>query len=494
MLHRTTTGRRRRGVLGIAVAAGLAAACLIPATAASADEEGRGGGHTPPSVAGELMNYAVNAERANRGQTKQVERAVEAASGTIIASYPELGVVIAQSDNANFAEAVRRDRHVESAGATRTVPVAETDATHPGEPAQTLQRMQSRSEVAEGSQLEAVEEVVPDPREGEQWDMAAIGVPEAHAVTEGSDRVLVAVIDSGIDGDHPDLAAAIDRGASASCLSGVADGAEDAWQPTTSSHGTHVAGTIAAQRNGVGIVGVAPGARVSAVKVVNDDGYIFAEAAICGFMHAAATGADISNNSYYVDPWMYWCGDDADQGAVLTAVTRAVEYSERRGVLNVAAAGNASTDLANTVSDDSSPNDGTPIERPIDAGCLDIPTEIDGVVTVSSTQADGAKSGFSNYGLGVIDVAAPGSAILSTIDGGGYGASSGTSMASPHVAGVAALLASTHPWADPQQLATLLERQAVDVPCPADGVCTGEPRDNAYFGEGLVSASAAVRR
>jgi len=495
-MHQPTTSRRRRTALGLTVVAGLVAACLIPATAATADEQGRGGHQqpAPPYVAGELMNYAVNAERANRGQTKKVERAVEAASGSIIASYPEIGVVIAQSDNANFAAAVRTDDAVESAGATRTAPVPATDATFQGEASQGLQRMQTRSEIAQGSQLESVDEVVPDPREGEQWDMAAIGVQQAHAVTEGSDRVLVAVLDSGIDGDHPDLQAAIDTGASASCLSGVPDASPESWQPTTSSHGTHVAGTIAAQRNGVGIVGVAPGVRLSAVKVVSDDGYIFAESAICGFMHAAATGADISNNSYYVDPWMFWCDDDADQAAVQTAVTRAVQHSERRGVLNVAAAGNSSLDLANKTVDDSSPNDSTPVERPIDAGCLDLPTEIEGVVTVSSTQADGAKSGFSNYGLGVIDVAAPGSAILSTIDGGGYGTSSGTSMASPHVAGVAALLASTHRHAGPAELARLLERQAVDVPCPADGACTGDERDNAYFGEGLVSASAAVAR
>jgi subtilisin family serine protease len=500
-----TAPRRGRAALRLAVAAGLAAACLVPAMpavgadAGTTGTEGRPGhGHTPAPgyEAGPVMNYVVNAERANRGQVKQVERAVADASGTVLASYPETGVVVAQSDNANFAAAVRIHRAVESAGATRTAEVLPTDPTYAGERSANAQRrLQATEGLAAGSQLEAVDEVVPDPLEAQQWDMAAIGVPEAHAVTEGSERVLVAVLDSGIDGDHPDLQAAVDTGASASCLSGVPDGAAESWQPTTSSHGTHVAGTIAAQRNGVGIVGVAPGVRLSAVKVVSDDGFIYPESAICGFMHAAATGADITNNSYYIDPWMFWCGDDADQAAVLTAVERTTAFTERRGVLNVAAAGNSSIDLANKTVDDSSPNDTTPVERPIDAGCLDIPTEIEGVVTVSSTQADGAKSGFSNYGLDVIDVAAPGSAILSTIDGGGYGTSSGTSMASPHAAGVLALLASTHPWAGPEQLAELLERQAVDTACPAgDAACSGGPDDNAYFGEGLVSASAAVQR
>jgi subtilisin family serine protease len=156
--------------------------------------------------------------------------------------------------------------------------------------------------------------------------------------------VLVAVLDSGIEGTHPDLRPNLDTAASAGCLSGSADRSPAAWQPTTSDHGTHVAGTIAAARNGVGIVGVAPGVRMSSIKVVNDDGFIYPEAAICGFLHAAATGADITNNSYYIDPWEFWCDDDADQAAVKEAVDRAVQYTNDRGIVNVAAAGNARRD------------------------------------------------------------------------------------------------------------------------------------------------------
>ena len=475
---------------GLALSTALGVAALTPSAALAAPPA------APAYVQGELQNYAVNVSAANRGQTLKVERAVAAAGGRVVASYAEIGVVIAQSDNAAFAATLRLDRAVDSVGATRTAAVAATDPTYgasdplaPGESG----KGKPGARTDRTPSVEDVTVAVADPRETEQWDMAAIGADQAHQVTDGSPDVLVAVLDSGIQGDHPDLAANIDTAASASCLSGSPDSAYASWQPTTSDHGTHVAGTIAAARNGVGIVGVAPDVQLSSVKVVNDDGFIYAEAAICGFMQAVATGADVTNNSYYIDPWQFWCDDSADQRAVKIAVDRAVQYSQDRGLVNVAAAGNSNVDLAHKTTDSSSPNDTTPVTRPIDAGCEDIPAELDGVVTVSSTDRTGARSSFSNYGEGVIDVAAPGRVILSTVTGGGYGLKSGTSMASPHVAGVVALLKSAHPELSGTALTDLLYAQADDVPCPTGTTtCTGPAQDNGYFGEGLVDALEAV--
>lgn len=496
--RRITHPRSRRGLAaGIALTAALGATVLVPSVAnAAPDSKGK-----PPvvqPVPGPLMNYAVNVTKANRGQTMKVERAVEAAGGAVIESYAEIGVVIAQSSNTLFSQMVASEKAVQSVGATRTAPVGESDATYGvSDPLAAGDAGRLRATGAEAQTkdagVEAQVDVVPDPSESRQWDMAAIGADKAHEITDGSRDVLVAVIDSGIQGDHPDLAANVDVAASASCLSGVADSSYDSWQPTTSSHGTHVAGTIAAARNGIGIVGVAPNVRVSAIKVVNDDGFIYPEAAICGFMHATATDADVTNNSYYIDPWEFWCDNNADQAAVKTAVDRAVQYSQKKGVLNVAAAGNSNIDLANKTVDTGSPNDTVPVTRDVSAGCADIPAELDGVVTVSSTTSTGARSSFSNYGLNVIDIAAPGSSILSTVLGGGYGTSSGTSMASPHVAGVAALLKSAHPKYSGRTLADVLYSQATDVPCPV-GVaqCTGTTADNSFFGDGLVSALKAV--
>jgi len=487
-----TAGRRRGMAAGIALTAALSATFLTPGLANAAPA-------APPSppaeiVHGDVMNYAINVATANQGQTKKVERAVEKSGGEVIASYAEIGVVIAQSDNTVFADTLRFDKAVESVGATRTAPVRAADATYLGAGASSAPERRSAA-VTKDTGVEAAADVVADPLEAEQWDMSLIGADAAHQITDGDRDVLVAVLDSGIEATHPDLAANIDPTVSAGCLSGVPNTAPEAWQPTTSSHGTHVAGTIAAARNGVGIVGVAPNVRLSAVKVVNDSGFIYPEAAICGFMYAAATGADVTNNSYYIDPWMFWCDDNADQAAVKESVDRAVQYSQGLGVVNVAAAGNSNIDLANKTTDSSSPNDTTPAVRPVATGCADIPAELDGVVTVSSATKTSEKSSFSNYGRDVIDVAAPGSSILSTVTGGGYALYSGTSMASPHAAGVAALIKSTHPQVSGQALTGLLSGQATDVPCPVGSIqCVGSTADNGFFGEGMVNALTAVQQ
>ena len=130
-------------------------------------------------------------------------------------------------------------------------------------------------------------------------------------------------------------------------------------------------------------------------------------AASCG---RPTHGVDVTNNSYYTDPWYFNCTDDPDQKALVDAVTRATRYAEKKGTVNVAAAGNENYDLAaDEITDPFSPNDATPGDRVVDPSeCFDIPTQLPGVVTVAATGAKGIKSSFSNYGLGVIDVAAPG--------------------------------------------------------------------------------------
>ena len=469
-MSRTSRSRHRR------LAAGLAASAL----AITALGSGGSALAAPLDETGPLMNFVVNTT-ANNGQVKKTEQAVKAAGGTVVQSWPQIGVVIAQSTNPDFRAAVRAGRNgraVQSVGATRTSAVAEGPAS-----AQSI------------GDVEAAP--VPDPREGEQWDLAAIKADQAHAITDGSRRVLVGVNDSGVDDTHPDLAPNFDAKNSVSCVNnGRPDTTPGAWRPN-SSHGTHVAGTIAAARNGVGIVGVAPGVRIASVKVVNTSGYIFPEYSICGFIWAAEHDMDVTNHSYFIDPWEFWCDDNGDQGAVQESVRRAVAYATGKGVLSVAAAGNSNYDLANKTTDSASPNDGIKVTRPINNDCLDMPTELPGVITVASTTRTGQRSGFSNFGRNVIDVAAPGSSILSTMPGGTYALSSGTSMASPHVAGVAALMKSAHPWWGPQELTKALHKQADDTACPTtapDPRCTGSTANNSFFGEGLVDALDAVKR
>ena len=246
--------------------------------------------------------------------------------------------------------------------------------------------------------------------------MQMIKADQAHTITDGSRNVLVGVLDSGIDADHPDLVANLDVANSVNCVD-AGRPSTTGWEPTTSDHGTHVAGTIAAARNGVGIVGVAPNVRMASVKVVNDDGFIYPEYAVCGFVEAGLKHMDVTNNSYYVDPFEFYCDDQPDQHAAKEAVRRAVNWSTDQGVVHAAAAGNSGKDLSDKtlLTDTGSPDDGTPVTRKLNNTCGDIPTELDGVVTVSSVQRfpagtlDSRLSSFSNRGLGVIDVAAPGS-------------------------------------------------------------------------------------
>ena len=402
---------------------------------------------------------------------------INTACGDLVVYYPQIAVAVATSRSNRFADRIGRDR------ALSAQQVVKSD------------RRKSDETGSVGVDVTGDPGHVPAAdRTPDQWDMAMIKADQAHRVAEGSRDVVVGVLDSGIDPDHPDLRAALDPTTSAGCLTGKADTARAAWEPTTSPHGTHVAGTIAAADDGRGITGVAPGVRIASVKVVDDDGYIFPEYAVCGLMWAAAKGMAVTNNSYFVDPWQLTCDQGAEHVAQ-EAVRRAVDYSTRHGVLTVAAATNENLDLGQTT-----------------ASCRVLPAGLRGVVAVSAVGPDKLKASYSAYGLGVVDVTAPGGevttaerasdeCVLSTVPGG-YERYCGTSMATPHATGVVALLASTHPKASPQQLTRLLTNQAESLPCPADydlsgtgaqdAYCSGYAPYNSFHGHGLVDALAAV--
>jgi subtilisin family serine protease len=485
----------RRRTLAAASAVALGAGVLTTA------------GLTPSAMAaGPDTTYLVLAP--NGGSTDAAAARVAAGNGTVVADYRQIGVLIARSNNPAFTTAVA-GAGVEAVASTAGLGTALDD-----------------SETVSAGDVGGAGDPTGEPLFSRQWDMTQIGVPEAHAVTTGSPNVVVGVLDSGISSTHPDLATQIAKDKSTSCIGGVTNTAEAAWNPTTSDHGTHVAGTIAAAINGVGVTGVAPGVKVAAVKVVNDDGFIYPEAAVCGFVWAAEHGMRLTNNSYYIDPWEFNCRNDARQRPVWQAVQRAIRYSQSKGVLNVASAGNSNVDLQHKFVDSGSPNDGSyPTEdRTITGACVDLPAEAPGVVTVSAVGPTGQKSYYSSYGQGVVTVAAPGGdtrfrtgGAVSTLSDGilsttfntatktnGWGYKQGTSMAGPHVTGVAALALSAHPDMQPGALASFLQRTADAQPCPAgvynpvpaltgyEATCTGGDR-NSFYGAGLVNAYQAVR-
>ena len=125
-------------------------------------------------------------------------------------------------------------------------------------------------------------------------------------------------------------------------------------------HGTHTAGTIAAAKNDIGIVGVAPNVKIAAIKAGTAAGFFFPEAVICAFMWAGSHHLDVTNNSYFADPWLFNCRNDPDQRAIWKAEQRAIRYAMQQGVTVVAALTNQNQDLSKRNIDEISPDNGTP--------------------------------------------------------------------------------------------------------------------------------------
>lgn len=192
----------------------------------------------------------------------------------MVQSYEQIGVIIARSDSTAFTAQLRASHQVDSVGASRTKAVT----AGIGDDTVELATLPAGL-LAAGAD---------EPMQADQWSLGTIGVPEAHRTSLGSRRVTVGVLDSGIDATHEDLAANVDASQSVSCIDNGRPNTDfQAWQPTSSDHGTHVAGTIAAAKNGKGVLGIAPNVRLAAVKVVDDGGYIYPEYAVCGFVWAA---------------------------------------------------------------------------------------------------------------------------------------------------------------------------------------------------------------
>lgn len=262
---------------------------------------------------------------------------------------------------------------------------------------------------------------------------------------ETGDGASVAVLDTGIDAAHEDLAANLGAGAAtefAACSDGCGDAdCLESWDDDH-GHGTHIAGIVGAIDNDVGVMGVAPAVTLHAVKVLRCDGAGAYDDIAAGIQWATEQGHDVVNMSL---------------GGEASAVVRdAVRYADQHGVVLVAAAG----------------NDGPCID------CVSYPAAYDEVIAVSATDADDELADFSSTGP-EIDLAAPGVSVRSTLPGNTYENWSGTSMASPHVAGSAAQLLAT--GTDAPDVRERLEATADDV-----GLADDEQ------GAGRVNVAAAL--
>ncbi|HIT75925.1 MAG TPA: S8 family serine peptidase [Candidatus Avipropionibacterium avicola] len=450
-------------------------------------------------------NFVVLApEDADLGVT---ERAVRHAGGRVLQSWDAIGVVVATSGHDDFADRVRAEPGVSGAGATRDLAAVTKQDVEPADEVSGLGRGTSGGDDRDEADFDR------------QWNLRMIRADAAHRITDGDRSVVVGILDTGIDPSHPDLADNIDPALSVGCTAdGIPDGRVAAWQATSSGHGTHVAGIVGAVRDGEGIVGIAPNVRLASVKVVDNDGYIYPEYALCGILWAAEHEMDVTNNSYLLDPWTRWCGSDPDQAAVQDAMRRALSYSERQQVVTIASAGNDRADLTRPLLDRTSPSNGNPELRRVEPECRPLPSGAPTVVAVSAVGPTATKAYYSNYGAGAIGVTAPGGdawldwraerpvesdTIWSTEAGGGYSWMQGTSMASPHVAGVVALMRSVHPELTAAEVRTRLQDDARTLDCPTsydfnedgrpDAVCEGGAGEG-FYGAGLVDALAAVTR
>jgi subtilisin family serine protease len=451
--------------------------------------------------------------------SRDAANAIPKAGGTLVANYNAIGVIIARSDNDAFRSNLMKNSAIEGVAATEKFATKLSD-----------------DGVNDSAQLVTPSTPAPgnDNLSSLQWDMDQIHAPEARAINGGSSSVVVGDIDTGLDYTHPDLAPNVDDAASVNCLSGVPVPGKVAANDDN-GHGTHTAGTIAAALNGIGIVGVAPNVKIAGIKAGDSAGFFFPEAVVCAFMWAGDHHINVTNNSYFADPWLFNCRNDAEQRAIWKAERRAISYAISKGVVVVAAEGNQADDLAHPTQDATSPDNTNPVLRAIHNDCAVVPVEVPGVIGVNANGNLQLKSFYSSYGVGSADVIAPGGdsvlqrtaaapngRVLSTypatligtclrpvFDGAAtYCYLQGTSMASPHAAGVAALIASRG-ITSPGAVAAKLQNTADPIDCPPDlsiyaffpavdngapQVCQGGLGYNSFNGNGQINALSAVTK
>jgi subtilisin family serine protease len=449
---------------------------------------------------------------------------VAAAGGTIVARYVNVGAVLARSTSASFATALRASAGVDAVGAVSAVHSQLTPLAAAAKPHHTMKPPAPKG----------------DPLSFRQWDMDQIHAPDAHAIATGK-SVLVGELDSGVDITHPDLAGQVNTAASVSCLGGVPNTSPAIWANDILGHGTFTSGTIVAPQNGVGTVGVAPGAKIGMVKVAVDDvndpnfGLVFPDAVVCGIDWGIAHGFDLLNASLTIDPFTapfddIFCSNEPDRAAIVQIVRTAILKAAAKNLTVVAASGNFFLDLANL------PGSGNGVN------CKVLPVSLPKVIGVSAVGVTQLLSWYSDYGLGAVDVAGPGgdnfiadplvtdtaasgqvlgpipAASLFYQGAAGYDGQvqdcakgtcvtyayiQGTSAAAPHVTGVAALVISKFGKQSPDQLLARLSLSAHALPCPPspyDPGATGQPATckgptiyNSFYGAGEVDALAALK-
>ncbi len=574
---------RRPRIIAASGAIALAAGVLISGPAASAAPTVRAA-----TAAESSAGYIVLAKQGASAAALATQ--LTAAGATVSSVNEAVGMVTVSRAGAGFLAVARANAAVAGAAANGVV-------GHVPKPVKVDKQVlkENVGAAAKGGSWSGKPGQGGDPLDAKLWDMQMMNVPEAQAITLGDRRVRVGIIDTGVDASHPDIAPNFDAALSRNftvddpALGDLCNYADcvDPANVDDNEHGTHVAGTIAASLNGMGMSGVAPNVTIVNVRAGQDSGYFLLGPTVDALTYSADAGIDVVNMSFYVDPWLYNCQggapedspeEAAEQNLIIEAMNRALNYAHSKNVTMVAALGNDHDNIDHPRIDRSSPD--FPWSdwhaRTIDpTQCFDLPTQGAHVIGVSSVGPSGRKADYSNWtselGSGSIEVSAPGgffrdgfgtdryrtsenmilsAAPLNVLQANGYvdadgaitpdgegagilkdctakpakGASAcgyyqwlqGTSMASPHAAGVAALVVSRYGKVHagqksmaPDEVRDILMRTAVDHACPAGGVqtytqegrpaaftaqCVGTTEFNGIYGDGIVNAYNAVAR
>jgi subtilisin family serine protease len=521
---------RRLTAGAVATATGLALVLSVPTTSTAA-----------PSAATEYTVVAEDGVAADAAVA-----AITAAGGTVVQRNDRVGVFQVKAQATDFAAKATAADKLIGASARKAIGYA---------PKKDKITKVERENLAAAAKAGVAAGPSGDPLDDKLWGLRMTRADLARAKEPGKKGVTVGVLDTGLDASNPDLApnfsAELSRNFAPDlpALDGPCevDGCVDPVGTDDGGHGTHVAGTIGAALNGVGLSGVAPNVTLVELKGGQDSGYFFLDAIVNALVYAGDVGLDVVNMSFYVDPWAYNCLNNpadspeaqAEQRAVIRAMHRALNYAHDRGVTLIGALGNNHEDLGKPRTDTSSPNVGDvkPYPRPIDNNsCWDLPVEGPHVIGVSAVGPSGQKADYSNYGTEQISVAAPGgwfrdgfgtptyrtngNMILSsypkkvlqeegTVDAAGnvvpgnedtvlksctadgacgyYTYLQGTSMAAPHAAGVAALIVSKWGSADPKHPGGLTfspDRLEWQITGTAESHACPEPRLRSYANEG----------